>query len=139
MTTLSGRTARVEAMVVRRTEELTGANRRLQGEIVERKRAEDELKAAKPVEVVWHMHTAARIDVQAGGDQALLSQGGTQVMAQIAEPPGARFEVAPADPVPATQPSPPMRKTERLKEKLIVRLPGKVTELRLKVVLAPAQ
>jgi len=44
---LSGRTARVEAIVVRRTEELTGANQRLQSEIVERKRAEDELKAAK--------------------------------------------------------------------------------------------
>ncbi|MGH9362390.1 MAG: response regulator, partial [Thermoanaerobaculia bacterium] len=44
---LSGRTARVEAMVIRRTEELTGANQRLQSEIVERKRAEDELKTAK--------------------------------------------------------------------------------------------
>ncbi len=44
---LSGRTARVEAIVVRRTEELTSANRRLQSEIVERKRAEDELKTAK--------------------------------------------------------------------------------------------
>ena len=44
---LSGRTARVEAMVIRRTEELTGANQRLQSEIAERKRAEDGLKTAK--------------------------------------------------------------------------------------------
>jgi hypothetical protein len=100
---------------------------------------EDELSAAKPVEIIWHMHTAAKIELQSEPGQARLSQGDKHVIAQILEPAGARFEIAPADPVPAERPKPPMRgEVKRLTEKLVVRLPDKVTELRLKVALVPA-
>ena len=44
---LSSHAARAEAMVIRRTGELTGTNQRLQSEVAERKRAEDALTVAK--------------------------------------------------------------------------------------------
>lgn len=97
----------------------------------------DELNAPSPVEVTWHMHTDAKIEVQSEGRRAVLSRDGKQVVAQIIGLPGARFEVAPADPEPAAKANPPMRKVTRHTEKLVVRLPEKVSELRLRVELAP--
>ena len=99
----------------------------------------DELTAAEPVEVVWHMHTRAMIQIQPEKNRAVLSQDNKRVIATIEEPPGARFEIAPSDPVPEATANPPSRSRpyERLKEKLLVRLPEKVKDLRLTVVLAP--
>jgi hypothetical protein len=98
---------------------------------------EDQLQADRPVEVIWHMHTRAKIETN--GDRATLSEGEKHLEARILSPPGAKFEIVPADPPPAEKANPPMRlNIPRLKQKLIVRLPQKVTELQLKVVLTPS-
>ena len=52
---------------------------------------QDEVDAAKPVEVVWSMHTKAT--ATANGDHATLTQGGATLQARLLEPAGARFVV----------------------------------------------
>jgi hypothetical protein len=86
---------------------------------------QDELSAEHPVEAVWGMLTEAQVSVQ--GPVAELKQGGWRLTAQILAPQGARFDVlAPA----STQPAAAIRK-------LLVRLPTKVSDLRLVVALSP--
>jgi hypothetical protein len=95
----------------------------------------DDVQTDAPVEVVWHMHTTAAIKVD--GSRATLTSGGKKLTARILGPSNARFDIAPADPEPAEKPNPPIRHGARLKEKLTVRLPEKVKDLQLVVLLAP--
>jgi hypothetical protein len=99
---------------------------------------QDEIEAETPVEVLWHMHTQAKIEVDADGKHAVLTQAGKRLDAYVAGDPAARFEVAVADPPPPVEPDPPMRaKGARNSQKLIVRLPEKVTKTLLAVTLVP--
>jgi hypothetical protein len=107
------------------------ANRALRGiELLDRRRVvvQDEIDAAKPVEVVWNFHTRATIAIE--GEKATLTQGTATMIAQILSPAGAKFEVISANP-------PPPQKQQPDVHNLIVRLPGKVTSARIVVVLIP--
>jgi hypothetical protein len=65
---------------------------------------QDEVEAGAPVEVVWNVHTRARIETDGG--RALLSIGRARMEARVLTPDGARFEVIPADPLRPRRSSP---------------------------------
>jgi hypothetical protein len=85
---------------------------------------QDEVSAAKPVEVVWQMHTKA--EVKPEKNRAVLSLNGKRLGAEILEPAGAVFEVAGANP-------PPPQAQQADVRKLVVRLPEKVKDVRIVV------
>jgi hypothetical protein len=89
---------------------------------------QDEISADKPVEVVWGMLTEA--DVELKGGAATLRRGDARLLARILEPSGAKFDIVSANP------PPPQRQQPNVK-KLVVRLPEKVEDLRLAVLLSP--
>jgi len=89
---------------------------------------QDEIKAASPVEALWGMVTDAEVNIE--GASAELRKPGWVLSARIRSPKGAKFDVA------STTPPAPQRRNEGTR-KLVVRLPGKVTDLRLVVVLTP--
>lgn len=90
---------------------------------------EDEIEAAAPVEIVWGMHTPAEIRID--GPTATLTQGVETVYATIISPANAKFESAVA------KPPQPEENQNRGINKLIVRLPEKLTDARLAVLLQP--
>ena len=67
---------------------------------------QDEIKALKPAEVWWFMHTTATIAIQGSGDQALLSQKDQQFLVKLISPQKASFVVMKAAPLPSS-PNPP--------------------------------
>ena len=89
---------------------------------------QDELVVPEPVDVVWSLHTQAKVELM--GNEALLSQGDWRLKARILEPAGAHFEVTKADP-------PPPQAQQPNVIKLQVRLSRAVGELRLAVLLSP--
>jgi hypothetical protein len=99
--------------------------------LLERRRVlvQDEVQAPAPVEVGWNFHTRARSATE--GARATLSQGGVTLEARILSPAGARFEVFDATPSPPQAQQPDVHN-------LVVRLPEKVRQLRLAVLLTPA-
>ena len=88
---------------------------------------EDSVRADQPVEVVWNMLTDS--DISANGPTAILHKNGWNLAVEIRTPRHAVFDIAPVRAV-ANPPSKPV-------QKLIVRLPEKVTELDLNIVLTP--
>ena len=99
---------------------------------------QDEIEADQPVDVVWHMHTAAKIELQEGGKRAVLTQNGKRLTAYVAGDSAWRFEIAVADPPPPAEPNPPMRaKSARNSQKLIVRRGDKSAKMLLVVQLVP--
>jgi hypothetical protein len=100
----------------------------------------DEVRAEKPVDVVWHMHTAAKIRIGLDGTSAVLVLGGKELNARIEEPEeGARFELAVSDTPPAVKSTVPTGQTRKAGQKLVVRLGEKVSELHLVVSLTPVE
>ena len=91
---------------------------------------QDELEAARPVEVGWALHTRADVAVGGRGDQATFTQGGARLEARLLSPAGARFAVEPVTIPPPQRPAPGVHK-------LTVRLPDKTTSTRLAVLFAP--
>ncbi len=89
---------------------------------------QDEISAAQPVEALWGMVTGAEVTLK--GPTATLRQGDWTLDASIVAPPDAAFAV-----VSTTPPAPQNPNTGT--RKLVVRLPGKVTDLRLVVALTP--
>jgi len=89
---------------------------------------QDEVASEKPVDVLWAMHTEAKVDLN--GKSAVLRLGDSRLLARILEPAGARFELISASP-------PPPQRQNRNVRKLVVRLPGKVDNVRLAVLLSP--
>jgi len=89
---------------------------------------QDELNLSKPAEVVWTMHTRAKVEVD--GAQATLRQGGKTLQARILSPANAKFSFE------EVSLSPPQRPTKGL-GKLLVRLPRQEGEVRLAVLLTP--
>jgi hypothetical protein len=99
---------------------------------------QDEISADEPVDVVWHLHTPAKIGIESSMRNAILTQGKKTLLAKIIEPTNAHFAVAAADPPPPVEPNPPMRaRGPRDTQKLVVRLAEKVKDLRLVVLLSP--
>jgi len=89
---------------------------------------EDVLRAPQPVEALWGMVTDAAVSVK--GSRAELAKPGWVLSAEVLSPKGAVFETV------STTPPPPQRQNEGTR-KLVVRLHGKVTDLRLAVRLTP--
>lgn len=101
---------------------------------------QDEIAAAKPAEVWWFMHTGA--DVRCDGATAILTLKGKRLTARVLSPPGATFEVMPAEPLP-TSPNPEGQNSRKKgvtakPKKLAVHLQG-VTDARLVVLLTPEE
>lgn len=86
----------------------------------------DQIDAVEPVEALWGMLTEA--DVSVDGRQATLTKSGRTVVAEIASPAGAKFDIV------STQPPEPQRQNEGTR-KLVVRLPEKVRTADLRVTL----
>ena len=89
---------------------------------------QDEIEADEPVEVVWAMLTSAKVEIK--GARATLSIGDRRLGMQIIEPAGARFDTMSANP------PRPQRQQPHI-TKLVVRLPSKVSNVRIAVSLAP--
>jgi hypothetical protein len=92
---------------------------------------QDEIEATDPADVVWAMHTMARVDLQ--GSRAVLTQNGETLIAQLLTPASARFEAA------EVQIPPPQRPAKGVR-KLLVRVKADAGEmLRLAVLLTPGK
>jgi hypothetical protein len=89
---------------------------------------QDEITAPQPVEALWGMVTDA--EVPQTGKTAELRKGDWMLSVRALSPPGAAFDVVSTTPPPPQNPNTGTRK-------LVVRLPGKVQELRLVVALTP--
>jgi hypothetical protein len=89
---------------------------------------QDEVEAAAPVEVLWGMVTMAEVTIDKRN--VVLERGGKRLYGQILTPEGAVFETVSCS-------SPPPEHQQRDAKKLVVRLPDKVTSLRLAVVFSP--
>jgi hypothetical protein len=89
---------------------------------------QDEVRASRPVEIIWNFHTRAQIALE--GDKATLRQGRARIQARILSPAGAHFEVISANPPLPQAQQPDVRN-------LIVRLPEKTNEVRIVVLFSP--
>ncbi|MCX5655526.1 MAG: heparinase II/III family protein, partial [Planctomycetota bacterium] len=89
---------------------------------------QDEVEAAAPVEVLWGMVTQAKVTLDKCN--VALEQGGKRLYGRILAPEGAVFETVSCSAPPPEHQQPDARK-------LVVRLPGKVTSLRLAVAFSP--
>ena len=75
---------------------------------------QDEFEFSQPAELIWQMHTLAKVETKEG--MALLSSDSARLAARILAPAGARFEVAQVK-------VPPPQKELSGVSKLVVRLP----------------
>ncbi|MGD0091321.1 MAG: heparinase II/III family protein [Planctomycetota bacterium] len=89
---------------------------------------QDEIEAAKPVDVAWSMHTKAKVELK--GRDATLTAGKAKLAARILEPEDAKFETKDANP-----PEPEAQNKDVTK--LMVRLPEKITRTRIVVLFSP--
>jgi hypothetical protein len=89
---------------------------------------QDEVRAERGVEVLWGMVTEAKPEIE--NDRVVLERDGKRLYGQILAPDGARFDTVSANP-------PKPQRQQRDAVKLIVRLPEKVTEVRLAVAFSP--
>ena len=91
---------------------------------------EDEIEGADGHQIVWQMHTRAKIELD--GARAVLRQGGQTLVARILSPPDAEFAIAPANP-------PPPQRQQPEVSRLTVRLTGARKPIRLAVLLVPGE
>lgn len=91
---------------------------------------QDEVETNGAADIVWRMHTRAKIDLR--GSTALMTLGDQQLEARIIEPGDARFEVIPADPPPPQAQQPDVHC-------LIIRIQKLRGNVRLAILLAPAK
>ena len=99
--------------------------------LVDRRSVEirDEIEAkSDPVDALWGMVTEAETVIE--GRMATLRRDGRVVKARIVSPEDARFEIV------ATAPPMPQRQNEGIR-KLVVRLPGKIRRVDIRVALEP--
>lgn len=89
---------------------------------------QDEIQAPQPVEALWGMVTDAEVKLE--GATAELRKPGWRLSARVLRPADAVFDLVSTTP-------PPPQNPNRGTRKLVVRLPGKVTDLRLVVSLTP--
>ncbi|MEA3366824.1 MAG: hypothetical protein U9R68_01775, partial [Planctomycetota bacterium] len=89
---------------------------------------QDEVRADKPVEVLWGMITRAKPKID--GSRVVLERNGKRLYGQVLAPEGARFDTVSANP-----PKPQRQQPDATK--LLVRLPGKVRQVGLAVAFSP--
>jgi hypothetical protein len=93
---------------------------------------QDEIESAAGTEIVWQMHTKAKIELQ--GDQAVLTQGGEKLVARILSPAtSAKVVFA----VTSATPPPPENQNVGV-SKLVVKLTGSEKPIRLAVLFTPS-
>ena len=95
----------------------------------------DTIKADKPADVWWFMHTGAEAEIGADKSMATLTENGKRLSAQIISPKGAAFSVMEAAPFPSS-PNPEKQAGNKGRRKLAIHLAG-VKEVELKVKLRP--
>ncbi len=88
----------------------------------------DEIEAVRPVDGVWGMATEA--DIELHGANAILTKANRTLIAHIQSPANATFATA------STQPPLPQKQNTGSR-RLIVRLPGKVDKVDLRITLTP--
>ena len=88
----------------------------------------DEIKARKPVKVVWGMHTPAHVKVE--GSKVVLSQGGSELLLEVLEPKNAVVEAHEVS-VP-----PPQRPIKGIR-KIVVHPPNRVKSVEILIRLTP--
>jgi hypothetical protein len=98
--------------------------------LLERKRVlvQDEITAPEPVDPLWVVHTAAEVTLD--GPRATLRQFGQRMNVEILGPSGAMFAVETPQLGPGERPMPGVKR-------LVVRLPDKVTTMRIAVLFTP--
>ncbi len=96
---------------------------------------QDEVRAPRPAEVWWFLHTPAAVTLGEDGRTATLAQAERRLRVEVLEPAHARLSVREARPLPGA-PNPERQNTNAHVRKLAVHLPG-VTDLRLAVRLVP--
>jgi hypothetical protein len=96
---------------------------------------QDEIRAEKPIDLWWFMHTRASARIESDGRVANLQQGGAQLRAEILSPPDARFQLMDAEPLPTSPHPEGQAKNERVR-KLAIHLTG-INDSRLAVLLVP--
>lgn len=96
---------------------------------------QDEVRADRPAEVWWFLHTPAQVTVSDDGQSALLSLDGRRLQARLLGPAAARFTVRDAKPLPSS-PQPEKQNPNCGIRKLAVQL-REVRDLRLTVLLTP--
>jgi len=96
---------------------------------------QDEILAASPLEVLWCLHTPARLELAAGGRRALLHQGQARLQVDLLSPREASFAVQAARPLPLS-PHPPGQNPNQGVQKLVITLPRQ-QEVLLAVSLTP--
>lgn len=82
----------------------------------------DEITSDTPAEVWWFAHTPAAVDLSPDGRAARLRLDSERMAVRLEEPPGARLELRPAQPLPSS-PN-PQTQAKNSFEKLAVRLDG---------------
>lgn len=82
---------------------------------------QDEIKARRPVEVVWAVHTRAKVSLADDGHEAVLKMGRERLLARILHPGRAVFEVVSAAPA-TSSPHPEGQDSNRGVRKLMIRL-----------------
>lgn len=101
---------------------------------------QDEISAKQPVEYLWQVHTRAGIsEIAPDGRQATLTLSGKTMSVRILSPPDATFVEESAAPPPINGGEGPQQNPNKDFRKLVVRLPGKVTETRVAVLLTPSK
>lgn len=95
----------------------------------------DEIKAEKPAEVWWFMHTRADVNIASSGKTATLSMDGAKIVAEIVSPANAKFTVMKAAPLP-TSPQPKENNANEGVRKLAVNIKN-VTDGKITVVIHP--
>jgi len=67
---------------------------------------QDEFAPTAPVDVVWNLHTFAKVDIAKDGRSATLTQNGAILTARILSPAGAQFSTVATQPPPPQEPNP---------------------------------
>ena len=86
---------------------------------------EDEITAAQPVDVVWGVHTPAKVEIDSSGTSATLRQGDDRLYVSVVSPASAKLEAKPVAP-PAPQRQHPemtkliLRPAEKVRDERIV-------------------
>jgi hypothetical protein len=96
---------------------------------------QDEVRFRQPGDFWWFLHTEARVELEANGQSAVLSQDAKKMRVQILSPTEARFTVMDARPLP-TSPDPSMQAKNNRVRKLAVHLTP-LAETRLAIVFSP--
>ncbi len=95
---------------------------------------QDEITAARPVDLWWFIHTRARIELGTDATSATLAIGKEKLSVRLFGPDGARFKIMPAAPLPSS-PN-PEGQGQNKEQKLAIWLPH-VKSARIAVIFVP--